>query len=241
MNPALWLTAAWAATSTIAGIALYRTVIPRAAPLGTTPVDPTNRTSVTMADARGHGMSGGNHVGLGHLDQADYLGWLRRIVTTVGDQAQILLHGLSMGGATALMLSGNPQLPKQVTAVIDDCGYTSATAEFRHHLHQLAHVPRIFPGVAIASLLTRLRAGYRLRDVDARTAASRTTLPVLVIHGDADTYNPTWMGQQIHAAVRGPKQLWLAPAAGHGESFFLHRDDYEHQVKTFCGINNPVN
>jgi fermentation-respiration switch protein FrsA (DUF1100 family) len=190
--------------------------------------------NVFIADARGHGMSGGNYIGFGYLEQADYLGWLNRIVSTVGNGAQILLHGVSMGGSTVLMLAGNKQLPAQVKAVIDDCGFTTATAEISHQLAKESGLPA-FPVVNIASLESKLFAGYWFDDADALGAAARTKLPVFVIHGDADTYNPTSMGQQIYAAAGGPKQLWLVPGADHTQSFFLHRTEYEQRVQEFYG------
>ncbi|WP_066956125.1 alpha/beta hydrolase [Streptomyces lushanensis] len=189
--------------------------------------------NVFMADARGHGMSGGDYAGMGHLDQNDYIGWLKRLVNTVGNEAQILLHGISMGGSTALMLSAHPQLPSQVKAVIDDCGYTSVNDEFTYQVREVANVPAFIPAVAVASLETRLSAGYWFADADALTAAGKTRLPVFVIHGDADTYNPTWMSKKIYNAVKSPKQLWLVPGAEHGESFFTHRTEYEQRTTDF--------
>ena len=190
--------------------------------------------NVFIADARGHGMSGGNYIGFGYLEQQDYLGWLSRIVEAVGSDAQILLHGVSMGGSTVLMLAGNKQLPAQVKAVIDDCGFTTAMDEIGYQMHEESGMPA-FPFVNIASLESKLLAGYWFGDADAVGAAARTKLPVFVIHGDADTYNPTWMGQRIYDAAAGPKQLWLVPGADHTQSFFLHRPEYEQRVQEFYG------
>ncbi|MEU6221363.1 alpha/beta hydrolase [Streptomyces sp. NPDC047022] len=161
-----------------------------------------------MADARGHGMSGGDYVGMGFKDRDDYIGRLNRIVTAVGDDAQNLLHGISMGSSTALMLSANDPLPSQVRAVIDNCGYTSVNDEISYQVHNVAHVPAFIPAVAVASLETKLTAGYWFGDADALAAAEKTKLPVFVVHGDADTYNPTWMGKKICAAVTSsPKRF----------------------------------
>ena len=76
--------------------------------------------NVFMADNRAHGDSGGRYVGMGWLDHFDYLRWIRRLAGTAGPDAGIVLHGISMGGATALLLSGSPDLPPQVRAVISD-------------------------------------------------------------------------------------------------------------------------
>lgn len=43
---------------------------------------------------------------------------------TRGEDVEIVLHGISMGGATALMASGM-ELPEHVKGIISDCGFTS--------------------------------------------------------------------------------------------------------------------
>lgn len=41
--------------------------------------------------------------------------------------------------------------------------------------------------------------------------------PLLVVHGDSDTYFPTTHATAIHAAARAPKDLWIIPGMGHAE------------------------
>lgn len=41
----------------------------------------------------------------------------------------IVVHGVSMGAATVMCLSGDP-LPYNVRCFVEDCGYTSAWDEF---------------------------------------------------------------------------------------------------------------
>ena len=45
----------------------------------------------------------------------------------------IVLHGISMGGATVLMVSGE-ELSDNVKAIVADCSYTSAYDEFKYYL-----------------------------------------------------------------------------------------------------------
>jgi len=111
--------------------------------------------NVFMADNRAHGDSGGCYAGMGWLDHFDYLRWISRLVGTAGPDAGIVLHGISMGGATALLLGGSPGLPPQVRAVISDCSFSSACAEFAYHL-RARHLPGrlILP---LASQMCRMR------------------------------------------------------------------------------------
>ena len=186
--------------------------------------------NVFMADNRAHGDSGGCYVGMGWLDHFDYLRWISRLVGTVGPDAGIVLHGISMGGATALLLGGSPDLPPQVRAVISDCSFSSAYAEFAYHL-RARHLPArlILP---LASQMCRILAGYRITQASPLGAIARAAVPVLLIHGGADTYNPTAMARELHAA-QPHADLWIVPGADHVMSYFTDPGAYRKRVDQF--------
>ena len=186
--------------------------------------------NVLMADNRAHGDSGGRCVGMGWLDHFDYLRWTRRLVRTAGPDARIVLHGLSMGGATALLLSGSPDLPPQARAVISDCSFSSARAEFAYHL-RARHLPArlILP---LASPMCRMLAGYRLTQASPLDAIARAAVPVLLIHGGADSYNPTAMAHELHSA-QPHADLWIVPGADHVMSYFTDPGAYRKRVEQF--------
>ena len=187
--------------------------------------------NVFMADNRAHGDSGGRYVGMGWLDHFDYLRWISRLVRTVGPDARIVLHGLSMGGATALLLGGSPDLPPQVRAVISDCSFSSAYAEFAYHL-RARHLPArlILP---LASQMCRMLAGYRITQASPLDAIARAAVPVLLIHGGADTYNPTAMAHELHAA-QPHADLWIVPGADHVMSYFTDPRAYRNASNSSC-------
>ncbi len=49
------------------------------------------------------------------------------------------------------------------------------------------------------------------------TRIATVTVPVLIMHGDADVQIPVSQGRDLFAAARDPKQLVIVPGAGHGE------------------------
>ena len=79
-----------------------------------------------IIDQRSHGESEGKYIGFGCMDRLDALEWIRWTVDKVGQDAQIILHGGSMGGATVCMVSGL-DLPPQVKGIISDSAFTSPT------------------------------------------------------------------------------------------------------------------
>jgi uncharacterized protein len=186
--------------------------------------------NVFMADNRAHGDSGGRYVGMGWLDHLDYLRWISRLIGTVGPDARFVLHGLSMGGATALLLSGSPDLPPQVRAVVSDCSFRSAYAAFAYHL-RARHLPArlILP---LASQMCRMLAGYRFSQASPLDAIARAAVPVLLIHGGADAYNPTGMAHELHAA-QPHADLWIVPGADHVMSYFTDPGAYRKRVEQF--------
>lgn len=67
--------------------------------------------NVLLPDDRGHGQSAGRYISFGWLDRLDYLTWLNWLIKRLGAQTKLLLFGVSMGGATVEMLSGEDLPP----------------------------------------------------------------------------------------------------------------------------------
>ena len=78
-----------------------------------------------LVDDRAHGLSEGKYIGMGNIDRFDCIDWAKYIVNRFGEDIQILLQGVSMGGATVVSASGEADLPKQVFGIVADCPYTS--------------------------------------------------------------------------------------------------------------------
>lgn len=190
--------------------------------------------NVLMPDARGQGASQGNYIGFGWPDRLDDKKWINRIIQYTGKDAKIVMFGVSMGGATTMMTSGE-QLPKQVKAFIEDCGYTSAKDEINYQAKQLYNLPTVprFPLVDIVSGITKLRAGYFFGQASAVKQLAHNHHPMMFIHGTKDTFVPTRMVYPNYRATKGPKQLWLVKGAAHAKSYQTKPAQYEQHVKQF--------
>ena len=186
-----------------------------------------------LPDARAHGQSEGEYVGFGCLDRYDLLGWIHWIVERCGEDVQILLHGTSMGGATVLMASGL-KLPPQVKGIVSDCGFTSPKAVFTHVLHSMYHLPA-FPMIPIASAVNRRKAGYGLDDCNAAREVRKAKVPVLLIHGSADSFVPCRMCEEIYENCASPKKKLIIEGAAHAESYYKDPENYEKALDEFIG------
>ncbi|MCG0753948.1 putative cell surface hydrolase, membrane-bound (putative) [Lactiplantibacillus plantarum] len=193
--------------------------------------------NVLLPDDRGHGQSAGKYISFGWQDRRDYLGWIDKVVRINGRHTDIILFGVSMGGATVEMMSGE-DLPSQVKAIIADCGYSSIEEELAYLLKRQFHLPK-YPFVPIVSFINRHRMGYYLSDVSSVEQLKHNHLPIFFIHGDKDVYVPSWMLKENYQAAKGSKQMWQVPNATHAESFWIDPAEYQRHVTAFLNHYVP--
>lgn len=187
--------------------------------------------NVLLPDSRAHGNSAGKYITFGWLDRLDYLDWIAKIISYGGQDSRIVLFGVSMGGATVEMLSGE-DLPAQVKLIIADCGYSDINSELTYLLKQLYHMPK-YPIVPAVSLINKRRQGFDLKQVSSINQLAKNKLPIFFIHGEKDVYVPTAMVEENYAATKGPKQKWIVPDATHAESFWINPEEYRQRVQSF--------
>jgi fermentation-respiration switch protein FrsA (DUF1100 family) len=157
--------------------------------------------------------------------------WMEVAHDIYGDSIQMVVHGISMGGATTMMISGEPQ-PYYVKCFIDDCGYTSVWEQFSKELKEQFGLPP-FPLMYTSSWLCDMTKDWNFQEASALKQVAQCTLPMLFIHGDKDDYVPTWMVYELYKVKPEPKELWIVPHADHAKSYLLNRKEYTEKVKQF--------
>ncbi|QIK69707.1 alpha/beta hydrolase [Erysipelothrix sp. HDW6C] len=184
-----------------------------------------------LPDARGHGKSDGDYLGFGWPDRLDIIQWIERIINVYGQDVEILLYGISMGGATVMMVSGE-KLPPNIKGIIEDCGYTSVEDEVTFQLKKIFKIPP-FPLIPLTSLYTKHKAGYTFREASALEQVKKNTLPILMIHGEADDFVPYTMFDTVYQAAGGQKMRYTVPDAVHGASYNRNPNKYKETIGTF--------
>ncbi len=187
--------------------------------------------NVLLPDNRAHGESEGRHIGFGWVDRLDLSLWIRKAIELAGPDAGIVLHGVSMGGATVLMASGDPQ-PPEVKAIVSDCAYSSVWEELRWRLKEDYRLPA-FPVLHSATLIARVLTGRDYRKGSALAQVARSRTPTLFVHGDADTFVPYEMVHRLHKACASEKALCVIPEAGHAEAWDVDRETYVRHLHAF--------
>lgn len=170
---------------------------------------------VVAFDFRGHGRSGGVST-LGELEILDVeaaVAWAREL-----GYARVVTCGWSMGGSTVLR---HAALVGGVDAVVS----VSATSRWRvrdtkpmRRLHWVVE-RRAGRLVGRAWLRTRLARDWDDEPESPVEVAGRIApTPLLVVHGDRDTYFTLEHPNALYDAANEPKELWLVPGFGHAEA-----------------------
>ncbi len=147
------------------------------------------------------------------------------------DSDTIVVHGISMGAATTMCMSGD-ETPSYVRAFIEDCGYTSVWDEFSGELNVQFGLPP-FPLLHTTSLLCKIQNGWSFKEASPLKQMSKCRKPMLFIHGTADTYVPTKMVFPLFEAKAQPKEIWLAKGSKHAEAYKDHHEEYTKVVEMF--------
>ena len=186
--------------------------------------------NVVLYDQYAHGASSGNMIQMGWKDSKNLIMCACLAEEIFGDT--IVLHGISMGGATAMMAGGDEKLPRSVRAIVDDCGYTSVWDEYVSEMKKQFNLPP-FPILYFTNLVNKLCFGWSFTEASSVNAVSHTKVPMLFIHGDNDTYVPTEMVYRLYDSHNGRKSLWLSPGSMHARSHDDHPADYTQKVRKF--------
>lgn len=187
-----------------------------------------------IPDLHASGKSEGKSIQMGWPDRLDVLRWIGIADSLFADStghARIVVHGISMGAATTMDVSGE-QTPASVKCFVEDCGYTSVWDEFEYELADQFHLPA-FPMLYTASALCKLKYGWSFGESSPLKQVAKCKKPMLFIHGGNDTYVPTRMVYPLYAAKPAPKQLVVFRRSAHARSYLDHHDAYTRIVSQF--------
>ena len=186
--------------------------------------------NIIMPALRGHDHSEHNAVSMGWLDRLDMVDWIQYLVMLNPD-CQILLHGISMGGATVMMTVGE-NLPFNVKCAIEDCGFTSVWDEFKYELKKTYHLSA-FPTLYASSNIHSIFKGHSLKEASSVEQLKKCKTPILFIHGEKDDYVPFEMLQKNFDAADCEKEMLVVPDATHADSYKVNPELYWNKVEEF--------
>jgi uncharacterized protein len=158
---------------------------------------------VLAYDGRAHGESTGDACTYGVLEKQD----LRRALDQLGIQ-RFLLVGASLGAAVALQAA--PDDPR-VIGVVAASTFSDLETIARDRAPPTMREAQIREAFDLAGK----QAAFRVADASPLRAASRITVPVLIVHGADDRETSPEHSRRVYAALSGPKTLRVVENAGH--------------------------
>ena len=171
--------------------------------------------SLLQIDHRAHRHSEGKHLTFGVRERYDLRAWLR-FAEERWRGIPVVLSGVSMGCASALMAAQLPDLPACFCGVIADCGYDSPYEEVLYFTNMKFHLPAFL--VAPSDLLCRVFARFSLKDCRVTDGSARISVPVFCMHGTGDVVVPISDMKRIYDTLTCDKTFLIAEGAPHGST-----------------------
>lgn len=193
--------------------------------------------NVLLPDLYAHGRSEGDHIQMGWIDRWDVMRWSEVAddifrPKDVRQHTSQVIHGISMGAATVMAVSGE-KTPGYVRCFVEDCGYTSVWDEFAAQLKEQFGLPS-FPLMNTTSRLCRHKYGWSFSEAQQIEQVRRSTKPMLFIHGDKDKFVPYTMLRPLYGAKKkGKKAIFIAKGSVHAMAYRDHHEEYTQKVKEF--------
>ena len=186
---------------------------------------------VLMFDLRGSGRSGGDHFTLGAEEVRDLGGAIDFLEKRGLASRGVDLLGYSMGAATAMLEAAAD--PK-VNVVAEDSGYATLGEVVEDQVPKASGLPSVFtPGVVLAARLLIGIDVYSIRPIDAARTLAARGIPLLVIHGEADTMIPVTNGHTLAAAYGSKVESYFVPGAEHVGSYPANPEAYLSHLTAF--------
>jgi len=184
-----------------------------------------------VVDQRSQGMSEGNTITFGIMERLDCREWVRYIADRFGKDLPILLTGVSMGAATVLMAS-ELELPGNVVGIIADSPFSSPEEIIRKVCGEDRKIPPTL-AMPFIKLGARIFGKFNLSQADALHAVKNCKVPVLLVHGEADSFVPCDMSRKLFEACASDKRLETFPGAPHGFSLMVDPVRYRRMIGEF--------
>lgn len=191
--------------------------------------------NIFLFDFRGHGESQGRVTSFGYLEQRDLVGAIDYLVRRPDlENKNLGVFGLSMGAAVAIMAAAKDP---RVKAVVSESAYKDLYSSMLHHAKVFYSLPK-FPFNIFLRLAYILRFGYAPERVSPQeTIAQISPRAVFIINGEKDNETTPENAYRLFEKAGQPKELWVIPGAGHGESYGLYSDEYQNKIVEFFKKN----
>ena len=188
-----------------------------------------------LFDFRRHGDSEGDLTTFGYYEWRDVQAALRYAVEKRGEGEPVILWGISMGAATALLAAAEEP---GVDAVIAESSFYAASETLRSDLKRMFGLPTV-PYGYLTGITTELRVGIQIDSLDiGRAVSGLQDVSVLLVGGTADRRMPLSNNERLYERIPGAnKELLVVDGATHGDVWEMGREAYGEKVLSFLAAS----
>lgn len=183
-----------------------------------------------LFDLRGHGLSEGNKVSYGGREAFDVEAAVNYLAA-LPEVKYIGALGHSLGGAAMVRAAAtDPRLQ----ALVIQSSYSSLAQVIDESFNKFAVLPK-WPFAPLVIAMAEFRTGVDAEQINSvHDLATMPARPVFIIHSADDDLFPSRYAQEMYAAARGPKELWIIDqAGGHVNPIAGHEAEYKERLLNF--------
>lgn len=171
--------------------------------------------NVLCPSLRAHGEDENRYCSMGWHDKDIVVAWIKYLVEKYPD-CEIVLHGISMGASTVMLVTGE-KLPSNVKCAVSDCGFASCKDQFVHVMKNRMKIP-VFPFFQLGNVISVVRGNLNFMKCSSAQAVAKSVTPTLFIHGTADDFVPYHVIEDVWEACSAEKERLDVEGAAHAVS-----------------------
>ncbi|MCK5731741.1 MAG: alpha/beta hydrolase [Tenericutes bacterium] len=189
---------------------------------------------VLLTDLRGHGESEGNFTSFGHYEKYDLKKWIGYTIRNYGVDSKILIHGVSMGAATTMLVTELDIAKDNIKFLLLDSGYTTVSKTITKAKQSKKIKPFLF-GLNIIIYVNHKFWYYKIKPIKAM---KKNIIPFLIIQGELDRVVPVTMGEKLlNISPATQKEMLVVKDSLHAQGF---RQDFEGCLKLLKKEIKPI-
>ncbi|HTX17584.1 MAG TPA: alpha/beta fold hydrolase [Bacteroidota bacterium] len=190
----------------------------------------SRRFNVLLYDSRAHGRSEGKYCTYGYYEKFD----VSKAIDSLGERqrgapGRVGLFGTSMGAAVAVQAAS---IEPRIAAVVAEGCFTNLRTITVDYQKRLLWMPWHFLR-NVAMKRSEMIAHFSHHDVSPLRALATVSVPIMFIHGKSDARIRYQYSEQLFAAAREPKELYLIDGANHTDIHNVAQREYEERVSGF--------
>jgi fermentation-respiration switch protein FrsA (DUF1100 family) len=183
--------------------------------------------SVLLLDLRAQGESGGARRTLGYREVRDVRGALAWLHQQGYEAENVVLHGWSMGGSTALRVAPGTG----VAAVVEEAGYADLPLLLKDKIPEFVRFGGLLrPALLLAGRVFPDFEPWKVVPKQEAEKLSDEGVPLFIIHSTADDIVPYEQARLLAAAYPGAS-FWRLEGYGHVEAY--EHPEYARRLREF--------